>query len=119
MLRLVLLACISLLSGCSCDALWGRYEVPCTRGFDCPLDAAMPGGGDGDMATGGGGDMATSVGDGGVGDGGIVDGGMGDMTLPPIGEMGMINDMIVPDPKDMITRVELGVIELGVIDVLR
>lgn len=42
MLRLILLASLSLVSGCSCDALWGAYEVPCTRGFDCP-DAAMPG----------------------------------------------------------------------------
>lgn len=40
MLRLILLASLSLVSGCSCDALWGAYEVPCTRGFDCP-DAAM------------------------------------------------------------------------------
>jgi hypothetical protein len=68
MLRLVFLAGISLLSGCSCEALWGRYEVPCTRGFDCP-EGMTPGGhidlrGTGSSEDGGtGSDGSTTTGD--------------------------------------------------------
>lgn len=104
MLRLVFLASIGLLSGCSCDALWGRYEVPCTRGFDCP-DAGMPspgsdGGDDRDAFTNPDGPMPPP------GDMGPPDGGPnGDM--PPLDGPGLEGGI-----NEMGTKIELGVIML-------
>lgn len=97
MLRLILLASLSLVPGCSCDALWGSYEVPCTRGFDCP-DAAMPG--EADLAMSGGEqDLTGSDTDGphGNGDMGM---GAGDMNMLPGFDMAA-TDMIVSGRLDM------------------
>ena len=105
MLRLVFLASLSVMSGCGCDALWGRYEVPCTAGFDCP-DAAAPTDGS-DMAHHDDQDMAMPD-DGSTPDGGTGDGGPSrDMRSPDDGGAGF--DMITTG-KDMIVT---GTLDIG------
>src|SRR5688572_30544923 len=96
MLRLILLAGLSLLSGCSCDALWGRYEVPCTRGFDCP-DAAIPGGGDDLRTSSEDLDLAMPTGDGPNGNSDMGPSHMGDMAPNGMFDMPIIvmGDMMV------------------------
>jgi hypothetical protein len=69
MLRLVLLASLSLVPGCSCDALWQSYEIPCGPDFPCldggtgaPVDLSgqiSPIGNDGSLSANG--DMSTSI----------------------------------------------------------
>ncbi len=114
MLRLVLLASVSLLSGCSCDALWSSYEVPCDPAVSsCPngfpltsLDMTMAVTADmsGNPSPPLDGSMSMST-------------DMGGSTTPSDMNMSTANDMGPPDigiPD--LKGPDLGILDLGTLD---